>query len=102
MVKVLDIVENCYTWSTGEIVADVIRKSFARDEKIVLSFKDVTDIPSSFVNAAFISLLNDYSYDYIRLKLTLTSCSPQIVDMINQRFKFERERRDDRSTPLRA
>ncbi len=92
VIRALDLVPNCYTWSNGDVISKVIRRAFAHGDKITISFAGVTDTPSSFVNAAFISLLSDYSYDFIKSHLTLTHCSRQVVDMIKRRFDFERSR----------
>ena len=47
---------------------------------------------SPFVNAAFISLLENYSYDFIRTHLTIADATKQIADMIKRRFAFELNR----------
>jgi hypothetical protein len=92
VIRALDYVPNCYSWDTGDVIAQIIRSAFVRGSHITISFSGVTDIPSSFANAAFISLLDDYSYDFIRSHLTLTHCSRQIADMVKRRFSFESTR----------
>ena len=92
VIRALDYVPHCYTWDTGDVLAKIIRVAFARNDDITISFAGVTDIPSSFANGAFISLLDTYSYDYIRAHLTITDCTRQISDMIKRRFSFEATR----------
>ncbi|MDE2164694.1 MAG: STAS-like domain-containing protein [Alphaproteobacteria bacterium] len=88
VITALDHVRDCYTWDSGAKIADLIRGAFARGEHITVSFAGVTDIPSSFANAAFISLLDTYSYDYVKSHLAVTNATRQIVDMIKRRFTF--------------
>jgi hypothetical protein len=92
VIRALDHAPNCYTWNSGDVIAQIIRGAFARGERITVSFSGVTDIPSSFANAAFISLLNDYSFEFIKSHLTLSNCSRQIADMVKRRFSFESTR----------
>lgn len=88
VIKALDHVHDCYSWDTGAVIGDMLRSAFARNESVVLSFQGVTDVPSSFVNAALISLLDSYSFDFIKAHLRVTDASHQIVDMIQRRFSF--------------
>lgn len=89
VIKALDYVPHCYTWDTGAVIGKIIRGSFSSGKAVTISFSGVTDTPSSFINAAFIALLNDYSFDYIKSNLKIIDCNRQIVDMIRRRFEFE-------------
>ena len=89
VLKALDHVQNCYTWEHGQVIYQLVRKEFDQGRKVTLSFEGVRDVPSSFVNAALISLLEDYSYDFIRSHLIIVDVTKQISDMIKRRFLFE-------------
>lgn len=89
VIKVLDHVRQCYTWEDGEKIGTLIRRAFDRKEKIILSFVNVNDAPSSFVNAAFIALLDKYDFDFIRQHLRVIDSTRQINDMIKRRFADE-------------
>lgn len=89
VIKALDIVPDCYTWQSGDAVARVIRDAFLRDQAITISFAGVTDVPTSFVNAAFIALLDDFTFDFIKGHLKLVNCTRQIADVVRRRFDFE-------------
>ena len=92
VIRALDLVPNCYTWDNGDVVAKAIRQAFSRGDSVTISFAGVTDIPTSFANAAFVSLLSTYSFDFIKAHLRLVDCSPQIADMVKRRFDFESTR----------
>lgn len=86
VIRILDHVKNCHSWADGEIINRQIRRAFARTGKACLSFDGVRDVPSSFVNAAIIHLLRDYSPDYIRSNLMIVDSTRQINDLIKRRF----------------
>lgn len=88
----LEHVDNCYTWEAGEVIGKVIRVGFERGEHVTISFRGVRDVPSSFVNAAFISLLDAYPYEFITANLSIIDVTKQISTMITRRFDFERNR----------
>ncbi|MDA1789204.1 STAS-like domain-containing protein [Bacillus cereus group sp. BY5-1LC] len=88
-INVLDHVERCYSNDDGKVIQDLIRKAFMQNEKAVVSFQGVTALNSSFVNTAFIELLNDYDFSYIRNHLTFVNSTAQINTTIKNRFNFE-------------
>jgi uncharacterized protein DUF4325 len=92
VIRALDHVPNCYSWDSGDVISKIIRQAFSRGDNVAISFAGVSDIPTSFANAAFVSLLDTYSYDFIRSHLTLANCSRQIVDMVKRRFAYETSR----------
>lgn len=87
--KVLELVPHCYTWNDGAEVAKALERAFNKNERVRLSFEGVGDVPSSFVNAAFTSLLDRFTYDFIRSHLSIVNSTRQINDMIVRRFIAE-------------
>lgn len=92
VIAILDLVPQCYSWREGEIVANAIRSALKSEQTVVLSFSGVDDVPSSFVNAAFVSLLNEYNFDEIRRRLSIVCSTSQINEMIKRRLSFESQR----------
>jgi len=88
VINVLDHVPHCYTGSDGAVIASVIRQGFVRGEHVTVSFAGVTDVPSSFVNGAIVSLLEDYTFEFIRQNLSVRDSTFQINDMIRRRVRF--------------
>lgn len=93
VVTALDHVPHCYTSKDGEIIRRIIHGGLAKNQEVILSFSGVNDVPSSFVNAALVSLLEDFSFDYIRNHLTIVNSNTQINDMIRRRFKEPENRK---------
>jgi Na+-transporting methylmalonyl-CoA/oxaloacetate decarboxylase beta subunit len=84
VIRALDHVAHCYGTADGVIVARVLRQALARDGSVVLSLAGVTDIPSSFVNASIVALLNDYPAHVLKKRLRIIDASPQAADMIRR------------------
>lgn len=88
-VKILDIVDKCYSSSDGQKVFLFINDYIKRNEQLTISFESVDAIPSSFVNSAFIQLLEYHDFQKIKDCLYFSNSTPQINEMIKKRFMFE-------------
>lgn len=91
--QVLDLVARCYDADDGAVVRDFIRHAFARSEAVVLSFEGVESVPTSFVNAAFVELLDAHEFDFVKRNLKIVRSNQQINDLIRRRMSFEAARR---------
>ncbi|MCM3411213.1 STAS-like domain-containing protein [Metabacillus litoralis] len=92
-VRAIDHVERCYSNDDGLVIKLIISNLFERNEKVVFSFQGIDGVTSSFVNTAFIELLHDYSFNFIKENLTFVNSNTQINRMIRDRFNFEVKRR---------
>ncbi len=90
-ITVLDHTPQCYTTADGDKLLQVMLAALKATDKITVSFKGVGDVPSSFVNASFVSLLDYYSFDYIRSHVSVVDTNRQINDMISSRMRFASE-----------
>lgn len=89
VINVLDHVERCYSNADGEVICTLIHPGLSRNEQVVVSFSGVDSVPSSFVNSAFIALLDDVDFETIRKNLRFINSTKQINEMIKKRFMFE-------------
>lgn len=89
LIRVLDHVNHCYSNDDGQVIQSVLRESFDKGEAVVLSFSGVDSASSSFLNTAFIELLNDYSFNFIKSKLSFADTTRTINESIKRRFQFE-------------
>jgi len=92
VVDVLSLVPHCYTYEDGEQVADVVRPALRAGKDIALSFRGVRGVPSSFVNAAFVSLLDEFPAMTVRRHVRVVNSSSQINTMIRDRMTAEAAR----------
>ncbi|MCM3110695.1 STAS-like domain-containing protein [Lederbergia lenta] len=88
-INVLDFVDNCFSNNEGLIIYNLIRNEFTLSNQVVISFNGIRALNSSFVNSAFIELLNSYDFDFIKKNLRFTNSTKQINEMIKSRFDFE-------------
>lgn len=95
LIRVLDHVERCYNATDGQIIHDVIQQQLRSNDSVTLSFEGVDSVPSSFVNVALISLLDQYDFNEIKRKLRFVKTSSQINEMIRSRFSFEAGRKTE-------
>ena len=86
VIAVLDHVPHCYTADDGLVVAGVIRREFSMNRGVTLSFRGAHTIPSSFANAAFVTLLDTFDIDYIKRHLRIVDSTAQINSMIRDRL----------------
>lgn len=91
MVKLIisDITKSAFSNDDGDLVCKEISKFLKRGKKVQVSFLDFTSVNSSFVNSAFIQLLDDFSMEEIKEKLIFVDTTRQINHMIVTRFKYE-------------
>ena len=84
VIRVLDHVPHCYTYADGLVIARVILAGLSAEQDVRLDFDGVRDVPSSFVNAAFVSLLGEVSIDIIRRHLKISNSTKQINGLIKE------------------
>jgi STAS-like domain of unknown function (DUF4325) len=84
VIRALDHVRHCNTAAEGIVINKVLRRELARSELVELSFDGVFDVPSSFVNTAIVSLLEDHDEEYIKRHLKVSSATRQIADMVRR------------------
>jgi hypothetical protein len=96
MIRVLDFVDHCYNSDDGQIIHDIIAPALSRGGDLTVSFDGVDSVPSSFVNVALISLLDQWNFDEIKRRLRFVDTNSQINEMIRDRFAFEVNRRTPR------
>ncbi|MCV2499651.1 STAS-like domain-containing protein [Melissococcus plutonius] len=93
LINIKNDLGNYYTNKDGEKLLDIIVDNFKKGNVVEISFQDIDSINSSFVNSAFVSLLDLYSFDLIRKNLSFVNTNKQINSLIINRFKFELEKK---------
>ncbi|EME3512156.1 STAS-like domain-containing protein, partial [Enterococcus faecium] len=89
LIKIVDHLSSYYTNDDGDKLFYIIVEKLNKGESVDISFKGIDSINSSFVNSAFISLLDLYTFDEIRKKVNFINTNKQINLLILNRFKFE-------------
>lgn len=74
---------------SGNELFKIIQSHFEQNKKVVVSFARISDIDSSFVHSAFIELLNNYPYSYVRKNLYFKHATESIIEQIKNQFAVE-------------
>ncbi|AEU41295.1 hypothetical protein llh_10595 [Lactococcus cremoris subsp. cremoris A76] len=94
ILKIKDLLDTHYTNDDGKKLNQFILSEFKNQNPVTVSFDGITEVNSSFVNSAFIQLLEEnYNFDYIRKNLSFSDTNKQINSLILSRFSFEVKRR---------
>jgi hypothetical protein len=89
VVRILDIVAGADTADQGRSVLDRLRSAIHADGGVTVSFQGVQSATSSFVNSAFVPLLDDHALDSLKQRLRVIHSTRQINDMIKTRLNRE-------------
>ena len=92
VITALDHVPHCFSRADGAVICRLLRSEIARHGKVTLSFSGVSDVPSSFVNAALVALLDDHSFDWIKQHVAIVNATRQTTAMIRRCFGGVQER----------
>ena len=68
VIKLIDYIKVGFTNQDGQIIFEKIMNAFRNKEKVGISFEGMGGVSSSFVNNAFIQLLDHYEYSFINDK----------------------------------
>ncbi len=93
VIRVLKLVPDCNSRLSGEILGNAIQKALGGSSSVTVCFAGVEDVPSTFVNVAFVPLLDRYDLSEIRHRLVVINSTRQINEMIKRRLEFEANRR---------
>ncbi|MEM5014128.1 STAS-like domain-containing protein [Niallia taxi] len=88
-IRVKDLVDTVYSNDDGKVVYSEVKKQLQDNNKVAVSFDTIGALNTSFVNSAFIELLNDYDFNFIKNHIQFIDSTNQINQMIKSRFSFE-------------
>jgi STAS-like domain of unknown function (DUF4325) len=88
VIRILDHVAHCSTYADGDAIYQIIKPSFVKGEDVTLSFDGVDAVPSSFINASVVRLIESVSLDEIKAHLRVVDSTKQINDLIRGRIAF--------------
>lgn len=87
-IRILDHVERPSDYNDGQVIFDLIKSEIVEGRPVIVSFNGITAVPSAFINAAFIQLLEVASADQIRATLKIVESTRFINELIRRRFEF--------------
>lgn len=90
--KIKNLVSACDSNEQGDLVRQAILDGLRGDNSVRLDFSGISNVTSSFVNSALISLIPRYDVAAIKARIRITKVNRQIGTMINDRFRSEEAR----------
>lgn len=92
VIAVKSFIPDCDTNAHGDTLREVMLRALGMSEIIEVSFAEMTAATTSFVNSAFVELLETMTFDEIKKRIKITHSNRQINDMIRTRLTREAER----------
>jgi hypothetical protein len=86
-IQIHDLVAGANTADQGNMVFPHLRAAMAGGAPFVVSFGEIQTATSSFVNAAFVRLLKDFSFGDIKHRMRVVDSTRQINQMIRTRLE---------------
>lgn len=87
-IRILDLVETASTYQDGEAVFRKLLEEIDAGHEVTVSFDGIASVPSAFVNAAFLKLLETHTMDEIRALLKIRNSTKHINELVRSRFDF--------------
>jgi STAS-like domain of unknown function (DUF4325) len=86
-IQIRDLVAGANTADQGSMVFPQLRSAMASGGPFLVSFAKIQTATSSFVNAAFVPLLKDFSFRDIKARMRVTDSTRQVNQMIKTRLE---------------
>lgn len=87
-IRIRDHVKQASSYDDGQIIYRLIAEKLASGDTVDVSFEGINAVPSAFVNAAFVQLLEVTPIEKIREKLRFSDSTRFINELIKNRFAF--------------
>lgn len=98
VIRILDHVAQAATYSDGEKIFALLADPIKRGENVTLSFDGIDAVPSSFINAAVVRLVEVVGIGVIKAHLHVADSTRQINNLIRDRMAFLTNMQFDRQT----
>jgi len=90
VIRIADILPGANTADQGSRLFEILHHALRDSGTVTISFDGIQTATSSFVNVAFVALLDDFSYEDLRSRIRVTNSTRQINDMIKTRLERSR------------
>lgn len=87
VIQIHDLVAGANTADQGNVVYSHLHSAMKARTPFVVSFDKIQTATSSFVNAAFVRLLSDFSFNDIKKQMRVIDSTRQINQMIRTRLE---------------
>jgi hypothetical protein len=87
-IRILDLVDTATSYEDGETVYQKLLEEIRAGHEVTVSFEGIGSVPSAFINAAFVKLLETHSFDEVRSLLKIKNSTRHINELVKSRFEF--------------
>ena len=88
VIEILDHVKQASTYQDGSVIFSLVKAAIDQGEAVQLSFNGVVGIPTAFVNAALLPLVDLYGMPKVKEQLKIVNSTKLVNDTIRHRFNF--------------
>lgn len=88
VIRIKEFVVRPSTYEDGEIIFKLISPLIQKGLEVEVSFAGVHAVPSAFVNAAFVQLLEHAPIGQVKACLRISNSTKFINELIKRRFEF--------------
>lgn len=90
-VRIIDHVQQASTYEDGQVIFNLIAGDVRSGKPVEVSFEGLRAVPSAFINAALVQLVETVPLAQIFRSLKITNSTKFINEMIHRRFAFVAE-----------
>lgn len=87
VIRIFDVAGGADTAVQGDLLYAQLVAGLQSSSEILISFDGVTTATSSFVNASFVKLLEEWPLDELKRRMRVIDSTRQINDMIKARLE---------------
>ena len=88
LIRIRDHVAGASSYEDGDIIYNIIKNSLEAQEAVEISFDGIASVPSAFVNAAFVRLLESISFEELKEKIKFINSTRSINELLRSRLEF--------------
>ncbi|WP_334120042.1 STAS-like domain-containing protein [Limnobacter sp.] len=88
VIEILDHVKQASTYQDGSVIFSLVKEAMSSGETVHLSFNGIVGIPTAFVNAALLPLVDMYGMAKVKQQLKIVNSTKLVNDTIRHRFNF--------------
>jgi hypothetical protein len=88
MIRIVDYAKPASTYEDGQKIYDLVLPEVKAGHEVTVSFDGIQAVPSAFVNAAFVQLLEHVPFECVRQSLKIVDSTRSINELVRSRFAF--------------
>lgn len=87
-IKIIDHVAQASSYEDGQKIFNLIIEEIKSDRPVEISFQGIHAVPSAFINAALVQLIEFVPKEQIFRNLKISNSTKFINELIKRRFSF--------------